>query len=155
MGGVRAIMTTRVTPLSDQTWYSAIFFGCATLSSSTWWGAWLRMMVRLSSTTIFFLLFSLLRGKVYDCPFFFCFFSFSPHSFIFLFDFYSFYKSLNFFNLVLQLQFLIFFVFHLSPYFLFYFFFLDPFVKVFLALNFILQSIFLLFYFFFQFDLLF
>ena len=143
MGGVHAIMTTRVTPLSDQTWYSAISSDAppcplphSGVRDYVWWLDCRRRP--------FFSFFSLsFQVKCMIVSFFF-FFSFSPHSFIFLFDFYSFYKSLNFFNLVIQLQFLIYFVFQLSP----YFFFLGPFVKFFLALNFILQSIFLLFYFF-------
>jgi hypothetical protein len=59
----------------------------------------------------------------------------------------------SFFNLVLQLQFLVCFVFHFGPYsfdFWFLIFFLCSFVKVYFAFNFIFQSKFLLF--FFQFD---
>ena len=80
--------------------------------------------------------------------FFFFFFSFSPHSFIFLFDFYSFYKSLNFFNLVLQLQFLIYFVFHLSP----FFFFPWSFRYIFFGIEFHPPINFFVVLFFFQFD---
>ena len=104
------------------------------------------------------------------------FYSFSPYSFNFLFHSYSFYR-IFFVNLVLQLQFLIFFkisviillifYFNLIPFiqvfffnlvlqlqflicfFSFWsFFFLGPFFEVFLALNFIFQSKFFWFYFF-------
>jgi len=49
------------------------------------------------------LLFSLLQDEVNNCPICFLFFSFSPHSFDFLFRSYSFYKVLFVFNVVLQL----------------------------------------------------
>jgi hypothetical protein len=119
VGGVHAIMTKRVTPLSDQTWYSAISSDAppcplphSGVRDYVWWLDCRRRP--------FFSFFSLsFQVKCMIVSFFFFFFSFSPHSFIFLFDFYSFYKSLNFFNLVLQLQFLIYFVFHLSPFFFF------------------------------------
>jgi len=49
------------------------------------------------------LFFSLLPDEVNNCPIYFLFFSFNPHSFDFLFRSYSFYKVLFVFNVVLQL----------------------------------------------------
>ena len=69
------------------------------------------------------------------------FFNFNPHSF----NSYSLYRSL-FFNLVLQLQFFICFIFYFDPYFFKKI--LAAFVKVFLVFNFIIQSKFFCFIYF-------
>jgi hypothetical protein len=62
----------------------------------------------------FFFLFSLLTTKVHNCPLYLLFVNFSPYTLNFLFHPYSFYR-IFFFNFVLQLQFLIYFIFHFSP----------------------------------------
>ena len=66
----------------------------------------------------FFLLFlSFLSStvQVHNCPLCLLFFNFSPYSLNFLFYPYSFYRSfVFFFNFIIQLQFIICFVFHLN-----------------------------------------
>jgi hypothetical protein len=69
--------------------------------------------------------------------------------FIAFFIFGPFIKFLYVFNLVFQLQFIIYYFFQFGPYsFDFWFFFLGSFLKVQLVFNFILQSKFMLFYYF-------
>jgi hypothetical protein len=69
--------------------------------------------------SIFFLSFLSLTAKVHNCPLYLLFFNFSPHSLNFLFFPYSFYRSfvLFFFNFIIQLQFIIYFVFHFNLYY--------------------------------------
>jgi hypothetical protein len=88
---------------------------------------------------------------VFDCRLCFCFFNFSPHSFDFLFNSYSFYKSSVCFQFRPSITLSHMFFYFGPSSFDFWFFFLDPFIKVLLAFNFIFQSNFMLFYFF-QFD---
>jgi hypothetical protein len=79
----------------------------------------------------FFFLFSLLPGKGHDCSFFF----FSISVLILLIFYYVFFSFIEvFFNLVIQLQFLICFVFHFGLFFLIVF--LDSFVKGFFDFQF-------------------
>jgi len=129
-------------------------FGCADMSSFSWCGAWRRMMCGLLPVTVSFFPLSFLSHarKNTDFSFLFLVFQFQSLFFWFLiFILIHFIKVLFVFNLVIQLQFLIWYFFHFGPYY--FIFFLNPFVKVLLILNFILQSKFILFYFF-QFDLL-
>ena len=62
------------------------------------------------------LLFSLLSGKGYNCPFCFFFFNFSPYFFYFLFYFYSFYKSFICFPIGPSITISHMFFFHFGPY---------------------------------------
>jgi len=95
------------------------FFGCVIVSlpHGVAHGGVSWLDCRHWSFIFFPFIFSLLPDKVHDFLLCFCFFNFSPHSFDFLFDYYFFYRSfVFFFNLVLQLKFLMSFFFHFGPY---------------------------------------
>jgi len=82
---------------------SFVFWSVVVFSSS-WYGTWHRMVVKLSSMVAFsFLLFSLHPDKVHKCPFCFCLFNFNLISFDFLFYFYPFYKKFVYFQFSLSI----------------------------------------------------
>jgi hypothetical protein len=113
----------------DATWWPNLGFcwipWCAVMFSSTLGGACQRMMVGFSPAIICFfpLLFSLPRDKVHLYSLCFLFFNFSPHSFNFLFCFYSFYRC--FFVLQFNHSITLSHMFYFSPHsfnFLFHFY---------------------------------
>jgi len=125
VGGVHSIQVACVTSFDGQNLIIHRLTGCAIISSFIWCDECRHVVVRLLLIVVFSFLFcSFLTTKVHHCPFCYLIFNFNSHSFNFLLRSYFLYRSF-FFNLVLQLQFLICFVFHFSPffYFLFHFFF--------------------------------
>ena len=116
-------------------WPNLIFYclcGFATMFSFIWCGTWRRMVVWLSTMIVSFFFFSLsyqVKGTI-------ALFFFSISVLILLIFYYVFFSFIEvFFNLVIQLQFLICFVFHFGLYF-FFIVFLDSFVKGFFDFQF-------------------
>jgi hypothetical protein len=92
-------------------------------------------------------LFSLLIGNIYCCPLCFLLFNFGPHSFNYLFIYFSFIEVFSFqFSHSITIFHMFFFKILVLILSISYFVFI-PFIEVFLAFNFILQSNFLLFFF--------
>ena len=105
------------------------------------------MMMYDGQIVIFFVFFFFSLYKVHDCPFCFCIFSLSHRFWISYLVLTRFIKVLFVFNLVLQLQFLIYIFSFMSLFFQFLIYFLGLLVKVLLAFNFIIQRKFFIFYF--------
>jgi len=78
------------------------------------YGGWIATGDRLF---LFFFLFSLLLAKLHNYPLCLLFFNFISYFLNFLFHPYSFYRNCFIFNFILQLQFLICFVFHFNPHY--------------------------------------